>query len=487
MSTASISSNPESPMLLPADATTIDDHLKILRQSLKVQVPYTGGIHTVKGEDLVLFYEGENAVNRRVDFSNATAEDLENLAQACQRATFGVSQEAVLDETYRKAGKLELGKFAACLDVVASGILDAITPDLLQGQSVDGEKTIRAKMYKLNVYGPGSFFKAHKDTPRGETMIGSLVITFPSAHSGGALTLEHGGTSWTFDSAAELTKAPGAAVAYVAFYSDVTHAVEPVLTGHRATLTYNLFLVDRSAGGSIPAPTQRAVPGPERTHEDALQALLRDPSFLPRGGLLAYGLAHQYPMPAPPKSTWDSVSRRYIAPPSRLGPVLQLLKGADARIRTVSTRAGLVTHVKILYDSAAHDKYGSVSGQDVLAADVLDTSDVYAEGDSVLRDEIEMKGEMILARAPERAAELSKKRKRTYEYYDEEEEERQKKLAREAVPVHWVTRITDLNRVGSHYMAYGNDPSIEYAYGNAALFVAVPVFGEGVRAPFYLK
>ncbi|KAJ7098473.1 hypothetical protein C8R43DRAFT_1100305 [Mycena crocata] len=450
------------------------------QSALKVQVPYTGGVHTVKAEDLVLYYGEESEMHRRIDFAKSTAEDLETLAAACQRATFGVSQNEVLDETYRKAGKMDLGNYAACLDVVASGIVDAISPDLLEGQSVEGDQVLRAEMYKLNVYGPGSFFKAHKDTPRGETMIGSLVITFPTDHTGGALTLEHSGTSWTFDSAAELAKSPEAAVAYVAFYSDVTHAVEPVLTGHRVTLTYNLFVADRSTSVTGPvAGNQRVVHGPERTYEDALRNLLNDPTFLPGGGLLAYGLAHQYPMPAGPQRP-KYVRRQRVVLPNQFGPVLRLLKGSDARIRTVSERVGLATHVKILYNSASQDDYGEITGNDVLTDDVLDTEDVYAEDDTTLRDAIE-KGGVILQRDAARVHETTRYRKQEGQLRDGEEE-RQEKIARDALPVHWVTRITDLNRVDSHYMAYGNGPSIEHVYGNAALFVQVPAVGEGVRA-----
>ncbi|KAJ6529901.1 hypothetical protein DFH09DRAFT_809686, partial [Mycena vulgaris] len=162
----------------------------------------------------------------------------------CHPGTFGVAQEDVLDESYRKAGKMDLSRFAARLDVVASGLIDAIAPDILQGQTADGGRALTAEMYKLNVRArSGSFFKVHKDTPRGETMIGSLVVIFPTAHAGGVLTLDHDGTTWMFDSAAELSAHfQGPALAYGAFYSDVTHAVEPVLTGHRVTLTYTLFL-----------------------------------------------------------------------------------------------------------------------------------------------------------------------------------------------------------------------------------------------------
>ncbi|KAJ7654028.1 hypothetical protein DFH06DRAFT_1093051 [Mycena polygramma] len=418
------------------DYPTCTDPLQVLRDSLVAQVPYTGGIYPVKAEDLVIYYGVETA--SRIDLGNATTEELVALAAACDQATFGKEQKDVLDETYRKAGKMDLDKFAARLDAVGSGLIDAISPDLLQGQDTDGEKALRAELYKLNVYGPGSFFKAHKDTPRGETMIGSLVLIFPTEHTGGALTLEHGGVTWTFDSAAELSAAgsvPG--VAYVAFYSDVTHAVEPVHTGHRVTLTYNLFVVDRSAGSTA----SRVIPGSERAFENALRQLLADPSFLSSGGFLAYGLSHQYPMPIPPPTVYSIGPQEPRRSP--LAPVLQLLKGNDARVRTISQRVGLATHVKILYNSgqASYD----VHGQDVLVDEVPNTDNMN-ESCMDMETAIERMGVVL-----------------------------------DDTDVHWVTRITDLNRVQSSYMAYGNESSLGHIYGNAALFVYVPAFGQGIR------
>jgi hypothetical protein len=297
-------------------------------------------------------------------------------------------------------------------------------------------------------------------------MIGSLVVIFPTDHTGGELTLDHDGQKWTFDAAAKLTEFNSTpSLAYVAFYSDVTHAVEPVLTGYRVTLTYNLFLSERANKVVV---GHRIVPAAEREFEDALRALLARPNFLPKGGLLAYGLSHQYPIPT-------SVAKGS----SRLGHVLQLLKGSDARIRTVSERVGLTTNVKMLYDSAEKD-YARKSGYDVIADDILDTEYVYdnADYDMRLRDEIEKMG-VIVERSAERTQELKKKAEEKGSYYWADGDEARDPV--EGVAVHWVTQITGLNEVASAYMVYGNDASIEHIYGNAAIFVTIPAFGEGLR------
>ncbi|KAJ7107849.1 hypothetical protein C8R44DRAFT_885245 [Mycena epipterygia] len=198
------------------------------------------------------------------------------------------------------------------------------------------------------------------------------VVVFPTAHKCGALTLSHDGGSWTFDSSTEFAGQatfPEPAVAYVAFYSDVTHSMQPVLVGHRVTLTYNLFLTDRP--GRSAAAIHRIVPAPNH-----------------------------------PKATWAKGVCKLDPRTSTLGPVLQMLKGSDARIRTVSERVGPTTQVKILYNSG--ENYCG-AGHDVLADDVLE-------------------------------------------------------------------EIMHLNRVGSQYIAYGNETSLGHIYG-----ISVPAIGVGVH------
>ncbi|KAK7046409.1 Fe2OG dioxygenase domain-containing protein [Favolaschia claudopus] len=462
----------------PTDDQTIAENLEILRNAIQKQVPYIGGVHPVKAGDLVVCYDVEGERPRRIDLGNASDNDLHDLADACQKATFDLNQADVLDETYRKAGKMDLDKFASRFDVFSSGLLAAIKQDIIQGQDMNAEdKIVVPELYKLNVYGPGSFFKAHKDTPRGDDMIGSLVVIFPTSHQGGGLTLEHDGAAWTFDSAAELAAATNKpAVAYVAFYSDVTHAVEPVISGHRVTLTYNLFLRDEFERPNAPDGVVRIIPShsPDRVFEDTLRALLANSHFLPNGGFLAFGLSHQYPMPSEPEGLgWDRKYHHIIYPPSRLPPLLQLLKGSDARIRAASQRAGLQTHVKLLYDSG--EKYYS-PGNDVLVDDVLNMNEVYDEDGGLMRD-IERYG-VILERDEERMEDLRAKRGRRM---DEEKAGKKKKKEVVKTAVHWVTKISELNRASSHYIAYGNEASVGHIYGNAGLFVEVPSFNTGVR------
>ncbi|KAJ7106330.1 hypothetical protein C8R44DRAFT_327710, partial [Mycena epipterygia] len=285
---------------------SIPDCLNVLRESLQTH-PYVGGVHPVTEDALGLYYDvpGDKHSRRIHLGANATEDDLADLATACR-----VEQ---MDEAHGKVGEMDRnnadsGKFSPFLDVAASGLLESIAPYILDGKNAEGNQALKAEICKLNVYGPGSLVTTHKETSRREITIGSLVVIFPTTHTGGVLSLEHGDTTWTFDAAAaHLSTGTTPTVVYVAFHNDVKHTVGPVHTGHCVTLTYNLFLPAWYAGAR---PANHLMPIPEFTFETTLQTLLADPVFLPAGGFLAYGLAHAYPLPATRASLgWDPETR----------------------------------------------------------------------------------------------------------------------------------------------------------------------------------
>lgn len=83
--------------------------------------------------------------------SQATYEELESLVQAGVPATVGVGQRDMLDESYRKAGKIDTADFAAKFDVEQARIVDRIRVQLLAG--LDESKPIKVEISRLNVYG----------------------------------------------------------------------------------------------------------------------------------------------------------------------------------------------------------------------------------------------------------------------------------------------------------------------------------------------
>jgi hypothetical protein len=81
---------------------------------------------------------------------------LAKLAQDCQPASFGYKGKDVLDETYRKATKMDRSAFSSDFCPYELGIIDTIAqvllPNTKKGILTNG---VRAELYKLNV-GPFS-------------------------------------------------------------------------------------------------------------------------------------------------------------------------------------------------------------------------------------------------------------------------------------------------------------------------------------------
>ncbi|KDQ10392.1 hypothetical protein BOTBODRAFT_115948 [Botryobasidium botryosum FD-172 SS1] len=399
---------------------------------------YCSGTWKVASDDIILFY-GENEGTRRLALqASATPAQLEHLADSCDKATFGVNQEDVLDETYRKAGKLDADHFA--WNFQAFGLVDHIKKVLFAMDSKPRE--IRAELYKLNVYGPGSFFKSHKDTPRGEDMFGSLVVVLPTPHEGGELYLRHGGKEWVYDSASELAslrEGDGPGIGYVALYSDVEHEVASVKSGYRITITYNLYFTSDEN-----APTPK-IPAPPSIEPVAalLGDLLAQPKFLSKGGLLGFGLQHEYPFPQRERRTNTSIA-----------PLERVLKGSDRVIMNAVRQHGLEAALYIVYKASG----GVYGGGD---AEVI--SQEYIQWDD--EHEVEKVDELLVANY---GGIVTKSKYRRYE----DEEWGWKKVRKEEYPMVWITKSKQ-NSFKDVYLAYGNQASLGHVYGTMVLVAKV--------------
>ena len=88
---------------------------------------------------------------RYLNFAKASQEDLDQLANACSLATFGLGHEDVMDESYRKALKMDKELFSTTFVPERSPLLHVIRNNLLRGDASD--RPIDMELYKLNVYG----------------------------------------------------------------------------------------------------------------------------------------------------------------------------------------------------------------------------------------------------------------------------------------------------------------------------------------------
>ncbi|KDQ10461.1 hypothetical protein BOTBODRAFT_178123 [Botryobasidium botryosum FD-172 SS1] len=112
---------------------------------------FCSGIWKASPADLVLFY-GEDDGARRIKFPSTAAAQLEALADACAKATFGHEHEDVLDESYRKAGKMDVEQFALKFDVNSSGLLEHVRRSLFPMDSK--LRPVRAELYKRTLESP---------------------------------------------------------------------------------------------------------------------------------------------------------------------------------------------------------------------------------------------------------------------------------------------------------------------------------------------
>lgn len=85
---------------------------------------------------------------------------IEGLLKACAPATFGKKGDEVLDESYRKAVKLDSNQFSTSFNPYEVGIIDANSQSLLPGiaepfsdreSKYEEHLGVIAELYKLNV------------------------------------------------------------------------------------------------------------------------------------------------------------------------------------------------------------------------------------------------------------------------------------------------------------------------------------------------
>ncbi|KAI0258970.1 hypothetical protein BC834DRAFT_974667 [Gloeopeniophorella convolvens] len=429
----------------------VDEQVASLRSSIVYKPPWLGCVLHLSPSCFSLFYKvsKEDRAARYIDLANASPEELEQLSQACERATFGRDQEDVMDESYRKARKMDPSCFSTPLIPDHTQLMDAVRGYLLEGSHAT--RKIEVELYKLNVYGKGSFFKPHVDTPRNERMFGSLVVVFPTPHEGGDLVFSSRNLNWTLSSSQKLTGAPAHTICYAAFFSDVQHAVRPVTSGHRVTLTYNLYFGDDGPrndkrGETTPSDTTlTTAPAParppsfveppnERRFRKAFQKLLDDPEFLPDGGTLGFGLRHAYQVE-------DDLKHVY-----------SLLKGSDAVAYNVARDLGFEPVLYLYYRSKV--VYGGI-------VDALSEKPIkLGRGEQVedLSRRIRYEGGLLIRNSSE------------FSDYDGDETKEW---------IFWVTKLTaDLNRKETAFLAYGNEASMGMAYSYVCLIVRIGKAGD---------
>lgn len=165
-----------------------------------------------------------------------STEDASKLSELGNFSPFGKGEQTIVDSQIRSSRQLDPSELEfenpRFSDWLQGPVLNEISATL----GIDTEMRPRLNLYKLLVYEKGDHFKAHRDTPKEDGMIGTVVVILPSVFEGGVVKLSHAGEEMSFDFAPDCKYSFGVA----AWYSDVEHAVEEVIGGYRVALIYNL-------------------------------------------------------------------------------------------------------------------------------------------------------------------------------------------------------------------------------------------------------
>ncbi len=274
---------------------------------------------TAAADDLHLEVKGVGRL--RFPISRTQARKLCAIARP---ARYGRGEQTLLDKQVRDTWKIP--KSRVKIDKrrwnrTLLPMLDALRSDL----GLPKGCRLKAELHSMLAYSPGQFFLPHQDSEKADEMVGTLVVTLPSAFSGGVMVVEHQGEKVTY-------RASRKPLTFIAFYADCRHQIRPVKDGYRIVLTYNLML----AGDGVAAGTAVAEAAPAVV--DGLVDLLREHFETPRlprrhwdedapprepASRLAYLLDHQY---------------------TERGLAWQRLKGNDAArataLRSAAERAG---------------------------------------------------------------------------------------------------------------------------------------------------
>jgi hypothetical protein len=160
-----------------------------------------------------------------------------NVAELLKYATaagFGRGEEAVYDETVRRALAID-GARLSFRNVKNKEVVSNALTYIPYAQ----EKELKAwcgvlpkygfKLYKLHMYPTGGHFDTHVDTPHGTAHLATAIAHLSSAFEGGALVVEHAGQTTRINSGLG------------AWFSDCPHRVEPVTSGTRIVLQYDIL------------------------------------------------------------------------------------------------------------------------------------------------------------------------------------------------------------------------------------------------------
>ncbi|KAF8183458.1 hypothetical protein K438DRAFT_1766751 [Mycena galopus ATCC 62051] len=155
------------------------------------------------------------------------------------------------------------------------------------------------------------------------------------------------------------------------------------------------------------------------------------------------------------------ITSRRVSPPSRMASVLRLSKTTDARVRTVSERAGFVRHFKVreVY-YGTEENFCDANSPDLITDDALDLGHVNEDGKRPsAQDEMVRLGGILI------------------QLEDDIDRRWRDRIALQCT-------VSPISRATTMFIRRTSCMAMRREWGTftgMALFVEVPVFGQGVR------
>ena len=160
------------------------------------------------------------------------------LASQAEQAPYGKGAETLIDTSVRNVLQVAPERVSFTNPAWEEGML-GLAKEAAEKLGTPADQ-VSAKLYKLLLYQPGSFFLPHQDTEKDSGMFATLVIQLPSVFTGGeSIVRGKDGRQRVFKLGNDTGEAAFASH-YMCHYADCEHEVREVSSGYRLALVYSL-------------------------------------------------------------------------------------------------------------------------------------------------------------------------------------------------------------------------------------------------------
>ncbi|KAF8074847.1 hypothetical protein FPV67DRAFT_601295 [Lyophyllum atratum] len=218
-----------------------------------------------------------------------SARDAQTIIKYFARAPFGHGKRTVMATKVRETWEIEPSKVKfdnpEWATFVGTHVVTTVCATLGVAPSAVSP---RCELHKLLLYEPGSHFLSlpHHDTGKVDGIFATIIIVLPSPCTGGQVHVSHSSSTQVID------LAPNSLLStmVLAWYTEVKHEVEPLTSGYRLALSYNLINVVPG----VPRPTVLVMSAAATRLRHVLRKWKKDGYEEMDDNIVAYLLQNEY-------------------------------------------------------------------------------------------------------------------------------------------------------------------------------------------------